>query len=48
MATSSNAVSKPFGGKKEVNDVYDHKSRSKNNYHQSVGAVLISNPTPIQ
>ena len=43
MATSSNAVKKPFGGKKEVNVVYGHKSRSKSNLHQSVGAVLISN-----
>ena len=48
MATSSNAVKKPFGGKKEVNVVYGHKSHSKSSRHQSVGAVLISNLAPVQ
>ena len=33
MATSSNTVKKPFGGKKEVNVVYGHKGHSKNNHH---------------
>ena len=43
MATSSNAVTKPFGGKKEVNVVYGQKSHRKIYLHQSMGAVLISN-----
>ena len=48
MATSSNAMKKPFGGKKETNVVYGQKSCSKNDHHQSVGAVLISNPASVQ
>ena len=48
MATSLNAAKKQFGGKKEVNSIYGHKSRNKSNRHQSVGAMLISNPSPVQ
>ena len=46
IAASSNAVKKPFGGKKEANIVY--KSHSKNDRHQSVGAILISNLASVQ
>ena len=48
MAIYPNAVKKPFGGKKEVNVVYGHKSCSKSNCHPYVGAVLISNLAPAQ
>ena len=48
MATSSNAAKNPFVGKKEANVVYSQKGHSKNDLHQSVGAVLISNPMPVQ
>ena len=48
MATSSNVVKKPFVGNKETNDVYSQKSHSNNDRHQSVGAILISNPTFVQ
>ena len=48
MATSYNAEKKPFGGKKEINVVYGQKSHSKNNHHQSMGAVLMSDPTLFQ
>ena len=45
MASTSNAVKKPFIGKKETNDVYGSRSRIKNDRHHSVRAVLIFNPT---
>ena len=48
MASTSNAVKKPFIGKKETNSVYGQMSRVKNDRHQSVGVVLISNPTLVQ
>ena len=48
MASASNAGKKPFVGKKETNVVYGQMSRIKNERHQSVGAVLISNLTPVQ
>ena len=48
MSTSSNAVKKPFSSKKETNDVYGQKGHSENDRHQSVGAVLISNPMTVQ
>ena len=48
MAVTFNVVKKSFSGKKETNNVYGQKSRSKNDCHQSVGAVLISNPAPAQ
>ena len=48
MASTSNDVKKPFVGKKETNVVYGKRSHSKNDHHQSVGAVLISNPTLVQ
>ena len=48
MASTSNAVKKPFVSKKETNAVYGQRSRIKSDPHQSVGAVLISNPTPVQ
>ena len=43
MATSSSTEKKSFGGKREANDVHGQKRRSQADYHQSVGAVLISN-----
>ena len=48
MVATYNAVKKSFSGKKETNAIYGQKVRSKNDRHQSVGAVLISNPTSIQ
>ena len=48
MATSSNAVKKPFNRKKEANAVYGQKGRDKGYHHQVVGAVMISNPTPVR
>ena len=48
LASTSNAVKKSFIGKKETNDVYGSRSRAKTDRHHSVGAVLISNPTPTQ
>ena len=48
MVSTSNAVKKSFSGKKETNAIYGQKVRSKNDRHQSVGAVLISNPEPVQ
>ena len=48
MVASSIGEKKPFGGKKEINVVYGQKSHSKNNHHQSVGAVLMSNHTLAQ
>ena len=41
--TSSSTEKKSFGGKREANDVHNQKGCSKADYHQSVGAVLISN-----
>ena len=41
--TSSSTEKKSFGGKREANVVHDQKGRNKADYHQSVGAVLISN-----
>ena len=41
--TSSSIENKSFGGKREANVVHGQKGRSKADYHQSVGAVLISN-----
>ena len=46
--SASKAIKKPFTGKKETNVVYGQRSRIKNDRHQSVGAILISKPTPIQ
>ena len=34
--------------KKETNAIYGSRSLTKNELHHSVGAVLISNPTPTQ
>ena len=48
MASTSNAVKKPFIGKKETNAVYGSRSHAKNDLHHSVGTVPISNPTPTQ
>ena len=48
MDASSSAVKKPFEGKEEVSDFYGQKSRGKSSCHQSVGALLISNPTSAQ
>ena len=43
MAASSSAEKKPFGGKREANVMHGQKGRDKADYHQSVGAVLVSN-----
>src|ERR1044072_5343374 len=48
VESSSNAAKRSFGGKKEANVVYGQKSRVKTDRAQSVGAVVISNPTPAQ
>ena len=48
MAASSNAEKKPFVGKRKANSVYGQKGRNKADYHQSVGAVLVSNSAPVQ
>ena len=48
MAASSNAEKKPFGGKREANVVHSRKGRNKADYHQSVGAVLVSNSASVQ
>ena len=49
MAASSNAEKKPFAGKREASVVYGQKSRNKENDHnQSMGEILVSNPTPMQ
>ena len=48
VESSSNAAKRSFGGKKETNAVYGQKSRAKTDRAQSVGAVVISNPTSAQ
>ena len=48
VESSSNTTKRSFGGKKEVNAVYGQKSRDKADRTQSVGAVVISNPTQAQ
>ena len=48
MASTSKDVKKQFVGKKENNVVFGQRIRIKNDCHQSVGVVLISNPTPVQ
>ena len=48
MAASSNAKKKPFGGKREANVVHDQKCHNKADYHQSEGAVLVSNSARVQ
>ena len=37
-----------FNGKKETNVVYGQKGRARDDRNQSVGVVLISNPTHVQ
>ena len=46
--TSSSTEKKSFGGKRETNVVHGQKRRSQEDYHQFVGAVLISNSTRTQ
>ena len=48
MAASSNAEKNPFDGKREANAVYGQKGRNKEDYHQSVGAVLVSNSARVK
>ena len=48
MVVSSNAVKKPFNGKKEANVMYVQKGHGKEDRHQVVGAVMISNPTQVR
>ena len=45
---SSSAVKKAFNGKKETNVIYGQKGRVKSDRNQSVEAVLIFNPAPVQ
>ena len=47
-ASTSNPVKKPFAAKKEINDVYGARARTKKDNCQSVNAVRISNLTPTQ
>src|ERR1051325_6179301 len=47
VESSSNAAKRSFG-KKETNVMYGQKSRAKTDRAQSVGAVVISNPTSAQ
>ena len=47
-AASSSAVNKTFNNKKETNAIYGQKGRGKNDCHQYVGEVLISNHAPVQ
>ena len=42
--STSNAVKKPFTGKKETNDVYGARAHTKKDHQPSVNVVLISNP----
>ena len=46
--TSSSIEKKSFGGKREANVVHVQKRCSKADYHQFVGAVLISNSARTQ
>ena len=48
MAASFNAERKPFGCRKETNDIYGQRHHNTNNHHHYVGAVLMYNPTPVQ
>ena len=48
VETSLNVAKRYFGGKKETNVVYGQKNCDKGDCHQSVGAVMISNPIPVQ
>ena len=48
VESSSNGAKRSFGGKKEANVVYGQKRRDKVDRTQSVGAVVISNPTSAQ
>ena len=48
MAASSIAEKKPFAGKREVNVVYGQKGRNREDYHQSLGAVMVSNSAHVQ
>ena len=48
VATSSNAVKKSYNGNRESNVVYIQKGHDKSDHNQHVGAILISNPAPVQ
>ena len=48
MAASSNAEKQPFASKRKANVMYGQKGRNKEDYHQSVGAVLVSNSERVQ
>src|ERR1051325_8887154 len=48
VESSSIAAKSSFSVKKEANVVYGQKSRAKTDRAQSVGAVVISNPTSVQ
>ncbi|XP_058783353.1 uncharacterized protein LOC131658035 [Vicia villosa] len=48
VATSSGVTKKPYSGKTEANAVHSQRGRNRNDSSQSVGAVLISTPTPRQ
>src|ERR1043165_6623905 len=48
VESSLSAAKRSFDGKKEANVGYGQKSRAKTDWAQSVGAVVISNPTSAQ
>ncbi|XP_058771946.1 uncharacterized protein LOC131645720 [Vicia villosa] len=48
VATSSGVTKKPYSGKTEANAVHSQRGRNRNDSGHSVGAVLISTPTPRQ
>ena len=48
MATSSSTEKKTYIGKKDSNAAYVQEGHARDNHNQSVGVVVISNPTPLQ
>ena len=48
VTTSSNTVKKAYNGNRESNAVYSQKGHIKSDHNQFMGAVLISNPAPVQ
>ena len=45
---SSSTQKRSYNGKKESSTVYDQKGHNKSDLNQSMEAVRISNPTPVQ
>ena len=48
VTASSSTQKKSYNGKKESSIVYGQKGRNKSDFNQSVEAVWISNPSPVQ